>query len=207
MRRSLPIGLHIPGDTVLHRLSPGPKLSALMVLSIAIVASPGPIVPVIAFVLAVIVARWVGISRRALIDTLRPLALVMAVAVSYQLWAQGWPKAVEVLATVLGLVVAASIVTATTAMDEMLDAIVRWLGPFRRFGVNPDVVALTFSLMLTSIPTVFTIFGETRDAAVARGMGRSPRATLSPAAVRVVAHAYSTGDALHARGITDPECD
>lgn len=203
MRRSLGLGLFVPGDTVLHRLPPGPKLLGLFVLSIVVVAASGPWLPVGVFVVAVAVALYVGIPRRTLVATLRPLALIMLVAVGFQWWTKGWEAALEVFATVLALVVAASILTATTATDEMLDAIVRWLGPFRRFGVNPEVVALSFSLVMTSIPTLFTIFAETRDAAVARGLGRSPRATLTPTAIRVVAHAYATGDALHARGILD----
>lgn len=203
MRRSLGLGLFVPGDTVLHRLPPGPKVLGLFVLSIVVVAASGPWLPVGVFVVAVGVALHVGIPRRTLVATLRPLALIMLIAVGFQWWTRGWEAALEVFATVLALVVAASILTATTATDEMLDAIVRWLAPFRRFGVNPDVVALSFSLVMTSIPTLFTIFAETRDAAVARGLGRSPRATLTPAAIRVVAHAYATGDALHARGILD----
>lgn len=209
MRRSLGLGLFVPGTTVLHRLPPGPKVIGLVVLSVVVVASHGPWLPVGVFTAAAVVAVLVGIPWRTLVRSLRPIALIMVIAVGFQWWTRGWETALEVLATVLALVVAASILTATTAMDQMLDSIVRWLGPFRRFGVNPDVVALSFSLMMTSIPTLFTIFAETRDAAVARGLGRSPRATLTPAAVRVVAHAYATGDALHARGILDdpPEGD
>ena len=205
MRRSLGLGLFVPGDPVLHRLSPGPKLLALVVLSIVTVAAAGPWFPVGVFVVAVAVALWVGIAPRTLAATLRPLALVMAIAVSFQWWMNGWQMALEVFATVLALVVAASVLTATTATDELLDSIVRWLGPFRRFGVRPEVVALAFSLVMTSIPSMFTIFGETRDAANARGLGRSPRATLTPVAIRVVAHAYATGDALAARGILDDD--
>ncbi|MCD9154226.1 energy-coupling factor transporter transmembrane component T family protein [Aeromicrobium duanguangcaii] len=209
MRRSLGLGLYVPGDTVLHRLSPGPKLLGLLVLSIGVVAARGPWLPVGVFVVAIATARWVGMSPRTLAAALRPVAIVMVVAVGFQWWMNGWQLALEVFATVLALVVAAAILTATTPTDEMLDSIVRWLGPFRRFGVNPEVVALAFSLVMTSIPTLFTIFGETRDAANARGLGRSPKATLTPAAIRVVAHAYATGDALHARGILDDpdECD
>ena len=41
------------------------------------------------------------------------------------------------------------------------------------------------------------------EAARARGLGRHPRAYLTPFVIRVVARAHETGDALHARGITD----
>ena len=42
---------------------------------------------------------------------------------------------------------------------------------------------------------------ESRDAARARGLERSPRAVVVPAAVRMVGHARATGEALAARGL------
>ena len=71
------------------------------------------------------------------------------------------------------------------------------------FRSDADAVALAFSLMIRAIPTTIAIADETRDAAVARGLERSPRARLTPLVIRVVAHARATGDALQARGIGD----
>ncbi len=86
----------------------------------------------------------------------------------------------------------------------MLDAIIRGLGPFRRIGVNPERVALAFSLMIRADPRrSLEIAHETRAAAKARGLERNPRALLTPMVIRTVAHAYETGAALHARGIGD----
>jgi biotin transport system permease protein len=64
-------------------------------------------------------------------------------------------------------------------------------------------VALTFALAMRAIPGTIEIAQETRDAARARGLGKHPRAFLSPFVIRVVARAYETGDALAARGIGD----
>ena len=72
-----------------------------------------------------------------------------------------------------------------------------------RHRVDPEAVALAFSLTLRAIPTTIAIADETRDAAVARGLERSPRARLTPLVIRVVAHARATGEALQARGIGD----
>ena len=57
--------------------------------------------------------------------------------------------------------------------------------------------------MITSIPRISAIAAETRDAARARGLGRSPRAYLTPMAIRTVAHANLVGEALAARGLGD----
>ena len=70
--------------------------------------------------------------------------------------------------------------------------------------MKPESVALAFSLMLRAAPGTLELAGETRDAARARGLERSPRARLVPLVLRVVARARASGEALHARGVTDP---
>jgi biotin transport system permease protein len=95
------------------------------------------------------------------------------------------------------------VLTVTTPVDEVLDAITRALRPLRRLGVDPEKVALAFSLVLRAIPTTVAIADETRDAARARGLERDPRARLTPLVLRVVAQARATGEALHARGLGD----
>ena len=58
-------------------------------------------------------------------------------------------------------------------------------------------------LFLRSVPVLVHVVGEARYAARARGLDRSPRAVVVPAAVRMVGHARTTGDALAARGLGD----
>ena len=88
-------------------------------------------------------------------------------------------------------------------MNAILDALIRWITPLRRIGVDPDRVALTIGLAIQALPGTVALALETRDAARARGLGSHPRAYLTPFVIRVVARAHETGDALHARGIGD----
>ncbi len=122
---------------------------------------------------------------------------------AFQWWIDGPAKAIETLVDLLALALAAIVVSATTSVNAMLDAIVRWVGPFRRVGVDPERVALTFSMAIGALPGTVTLALETRDAARARGLGRHPRAYVTPFVIRVVARAHETGDALHARGLGD----
>lgn len=192
-----------PGTTLLHRIPAGPKLGLLALLGVATVVVRGPWSAVGFLAFSLLLVAWVRIPWRAVLVSLRPLLLVVVLVTVFQVWQKGWPTAVHVVGDLLALVVASLVFTATTRIDAMLDAIVRGLGPFRRLGVNPEKIALAFSLMLGAIPGVMTIARETRDAAKARGLERSPRALLVPMAVRTVAQAYDTGAALHARGIGD----
>lgn len=197
------LGAHRPGSTLLHRVPAGPKLGLLAVFGILTVALPGPWPAVALLGLAVALAAWAEMPLRSTVRSLRPLLLVVVVVTVFQVWQQGWPTAVHVVAGLVASVLAALVFTATTAVDEMLDAITRGMGPFRRFGVNPERFALAFSLVLRAIPGIMEIAHETRAAAKARGLERNPRALLVPMAIRTVAQAYETGAALHARGIGD----
>ncbi len=130
------------------------------------------------------------------------MILVFAVFVAaLQWWWYGRDKAIETLVDLVALALMAIVVSATTPVNAMLDALVRWLRPLRRLGVDPDRVALTFALAIQALPGTVALALETRDAARARGVERHPRALLTPFVMRVVARAHETGDALQARGI------
>ncbi|VXB46688.1 energy-coupling factor transporter transmembrane protein EcfT [Aeromicrobium sp. 9AM] len=197
------VGNYRPGTTLLHRIPAGPKLGLLALFSLATVLVPG-MWPALGFLAAAIgLAAWVRMPLRSTVRALRPLLLVIVLATAFQVWQRGWPTAIHVVAGLLAVVIAALVFTASTSIDSMLDAITRGLGPFRRIGVNPERVALAFSLMIRAIPGVLEIAHETRAAAKARGLERNPRALLTPMVIRTVAHAYETGAALQARGIAD----
>jgi biotin transport system permease protein len=198
-----PLGAYRPGHTLLHRLPAGPKLGLLAAYGVATVVVRGPWSAVGFLAFSLLLVAWARMPVRPVLRALRPLLLVIAFVTAFQVWQRGWPTAVHVIGDLLALVIAALVFTGTTRVDAMLDAISRGLGPFRRVGVNPEKVALAFSLMIRAIPGILEIAQETRAAAKARGLERSPRALLVPMAIRTVAQAYETGAALHARGIGD----
>lgn len=198
-----PLGEYRPGTSVLHRLPVGAKLLGLVALSIVAVVWRG--VPTTAAVTGLAVLGCVvgGVPLRRAARSIRTVLLAMVLLAAYQVWQNGAERAFVVVGALLALVLLATVFTTTTAVEQMIDAITRWLEPFRRFGVRPELVALAFSLMIRGIPLTLEIAAETRDAARARGLERNPRAYLTPLVIRVVAHARATGDALHARGIGD----
>lgn len=198
-----PLGLYRPGTSVLHRARPGAKLAGLALLGVAAVALRGP-ESAVALLLGAVGLAAVG--RLPLIPTLRslvPILLTSAVLGAYQWWFRGPDAAVEVVADLLALVLAASVVTATTRADQMLDTLGAAARPLRHVGLRPELVALALGLMLRTIPALVQTWGEVRDAARARGLEREPRALLVPSALRTVARAHAVGDALAARGLAD----
>ena len=200
---SMTVGVFRPGTTVLHRLPVGAKLLGLAVLSVAIVVVRGPVSSV-AFLAAAVVLALVGRLDLALVARSLRTVLVLALVVALlQWWLFSLDQAVESLLDLVSLALLALTLTVTTAVTDTLDAVVRWLGPLRRLGVDPERVALTIGLAVQALPGTLALAQETRDAARARGLERSPRAYLTPFVIRVVARAHETGDALKARGIGD----
>lgn len=198
-----PAGLYRPGTSLVHRAPLGLRLGALAALGVAVVVlrGPWPALGVLAAVVALaVLARLAG---RATLRGLLPALLTALAVLVYQTWQRGWPVGVEVGADLVSVVLAATVVTATTRADVLLDAAVRVLGPLRRLGVDPEAVSLAISLMLRTMPALGELATQTRDAARARGLERSPRALLVPLAVRSVGRAKDVGEALAARGLGD----
>ncbi|WP_449278792.1 energy-coupling factor transporter transmembrane component T family protein [Leucobacter sp. GX24907] len=198
-----PLGAYLPGTSPLHRLRPGAKLLGLFgiaTLSIIFRSVPSAL---IVLAIGVSLALLAGLRPRELWRLTRRFAIVAVILFAFQWWQNGWEHGLAVVGTLFGLLLLASAVTASTAADDTVETITWALGPFRRFGAKPERVALAFSLVLRTIPTLLGVARETRDAARARGLERSPRAYLVPMALRTVAHAQHTGEALHARGVID----
>jgi biotin transport system permease protein len=197
------LGIHRPGDTFLHRRRAGTKLIGLMVASLVIVLVRGPLSALVFVGVGATLLLWSGARPGVTLRAMRGLLLMAALLGAWTAWQSGWPRAAEVVGDLVALVLLATTLTVTTPVDEVMDAVTHGLRPLRPLGVDPEQVGLAFSLMLRAIPSTLTLAGEARDAALARGLERSPRARLIPLVVRVVARARETGDALHARGVGD----
>lgn len=198
-----PLGLHHPGETLLHRLAPAPKLGLLAAVGVAVLLVRGPYGAGLVLTVVALVAVAARLPWRATVRALLPVLLTAGLVAAYQGWQRGPDVAVEVAADLVTVVLAATVVTSTTPADRLLDTITRAARPLRHVGLPPETVGLAVGLMLRSIPALVRSAVETRDAARARGLERDPRAVLVPAAVRAVGRARRTGDALAARGIGD----
>ncbi|WP_300680000.1 energy-coupling factor transporter transmembrane protein EcfT [Nocardioides sp.] len=201
---SMPLGVYRPGRTLLHRLPVGLKLGGLIVLSVLIVALHGLPSALIGFGVAIVLALIARLDLASTWRSLRMVLIVAVVAALLQWWWTSAERAVETLLDLVSLGLLALSLSTTTASTAMIDAIVRWISPLRRVGVDPDRVALTIGLAIQSLPSALQLATETRDAARARGL-RTPRAWLTPFVIRIVARAHETGAALQARGIGDDQ--
>lgn len=197
------LGLYLPGGSVLHRAPAATKLIGLILLAL----------------LSQLIGPWWGrclllalvcglyplarIDLRFALRQLRPLWWMLAAIGIAQAVFATWQLAVSVVVTITLLVLAAGLVTLTTTTTALSDVVVAVLGPFRRFGVNPERVGLLIALSIRAVPVVLGLAEQIRDAQRARGKTLSPRAFAVPLLVRALRHAQRMGDALTARGVDD----
>ena len=197
------LGLYRPGSSPLHRLAAGAKLLAMLAAGAGSVLLDRAWQVGAALAVVLLLYRVAGLTVRTALRQVRPLVWVVGFVAVFHLVVSGWERAVVFVGVITSLVLLAALVTLTTRTTDMVDAIVRGLGPLRRLGVQPERVGLLIALGIRSVPVVVALAEEVRDAQRARGLTASPRAFAVPLIVRSLRHADALGDALVARGADD----
>jgi biotin transport system permease protein len=195
------IQLYRPGASVVHRAPTGGKLVVLAAAALLLSLVPQTVGSIGVVLLGVCALyRVAGFPVRVLGSELwriRWLVPVLGVALAvFFSPLMAWINTGRVVA----LLLLASLLTLTTRMADLLDALHRVLRPLRRLGVDADAVAMTLSLTITMIPVVAGFADRVRDAHRARGVRMGVRAVV-PLLVLALRHADDVSDALVARGI------
>lgn len=192
-------GLYRPGHSRLHRASPGAKLLALALGGTLAVLIRAPFVMAAAFALALALFRLADLSLATALRQLRPALPVLAFLFAAQLWIADLPAALVVVLRLATLLLLAALVTLTTRVSDLTETLEWALGPFRRFGVDPEKVSLAISLAIRFLPALGTVLAEVREAQRARGLDRSVLALLAPLLVRTLKMADEVAEAIDAR--------
>ncbi|MFD6395765.1 energy-coupling factor transporter transmembrane component T family protein [Nocardia sp. NPDC060249] len=198
------IGLYCPGDSPLHRMPAGVKLALLLVSILAMtVFVRGPLGVLVAMALVVCLFALARVSWRVGFAQVRPVLWMTAIIGVFQLLTTSPSRAVVVCGVLLVSVALAALVTVTTRVTAMLDALTRALGPLRRVGVNPERVSLLLALAIRCVPLLAQIVHDVGEARRARGAAWSATALVTPVLVRALRTADAMGEALAARGVDD----
>ncbi|MDK8878522.1 energy-coupling factor transporter transmembrane protein EcfT [Corynebacterium sp. MSK008] len=201
MIRELPLGVYIPGDTWLHRLGAALKFVLLVVFIIAVTALPTqPWHASAALGLVALLYVWARIPARVAWRQLMPLLPVLLFLGVFMVWQNGVQSALTLLIGLLATIAAANLLTLTTPVEALMDALDRALAPLGRAG---ELTSLTIALTIRLIPLMLATANEVLDARKARGSGFSLRAFGTPLVIRSVRRARMIGEALMARGAVD----
>ncbi len=196
-------GVYRAGSSLLHRTPAGWKLVGLSAFTTALLLWRAPEAVLAGLVLVLLgyaVAGWGPPTALAQVWRLRWILLLL---VPFQWWTHGWRVTAVVVGTLVVAVAAAALVTLTTRVTDLLDALVTGLRPLRRLGLDPERAGLGLALAIRAVPVIGACAQEVSAARRARGLERSMRALAVPLVVRTVRHAQRTGDALAARGLDD----
>ena len=196
------LGIYRPRNTPLHNSSVGFKLALLLIAVVLVVVLNDPITSIGIAVACLLLLLSTAPPAKATLRGLALIALMAGATVIFQLWREEWARAIDTAADIVAISALALAITSSTPMEEVLDAISTCARPIRRI-LPPETLGLMFAMTLRAIPEAARLLVESRTAARARGLERSPRAVLIPAATRSVGFALQLGQALHARGIAE----
>jgi biotin transport system permease protein len=198
-----PLGLYVPGSSLVHRVPAGVKLLLLLVTGAASLLLDDPRQVLAALAVVVVLYTVAGLPARLLARQLKPLLWVGAFTAVFHVLVNGWQRAFVVVGVLAVLVLLAALVTLTTRTTDLVDAVVVACRPLRVLRVDAERVGLLIALGIRCVPVILGLAGEVRDAQRARGLAASPRAFAVPLLVRSLRHADALGEALTARGLDD----
>ena len=196
------LGAALGARTWLHRVRPGVKLAALAISTLiffwvtawwALAAG-----------LLVVLGLYASLGRPALarIALLRPLLPLLIVVVVLQALAADVSTATAVALRLLLLVLAADLVSMTTPMLAMMDAIAPLLRPLARLGLDDRRLGLAVALVVRFVPTLFEDWRRREEAWRARTGRRASIRLLAPWLNDLLRLADHVGEALDARGFS-----
>lgn len=202
--RSIPLGVYVDTDSPVHRL---PAIWKFPLLLVFIISGPlvarTPLVAVGLVVLVLVVYIIARIPARTAWNQWWPVLPVLLVLGVFQWWQRGLDLAVTTVAVIFSAVMAAMLLTLTTRLEALMDAVEKMLRPWARFGLPVETITLAISLTIRLIPLQLATVTDVLDARKARGAGFSVVAFGTPVLIRSIRRARNIGDALHARGAGD----
>jgi biotin transport system permease protein len=196
------IGVYVPGSSPLHRMGAGVKLVLLAASVIVVAMLPEWWMAAIALGVAVALFAVAGIPWRVAVRQLVPVLWILAIAAPLNAVFSGWESALAMSMRVSAFVALAAVVTLTTRVSAMLDAMQRALRPLGD-RVDADRIGLVLAMTVRAVPLMVEIVRAVLEARRARGAEGSIRAIAVPVVVRALQTADGMGEALIARGVDD----
>lgn len=193
------LGLYIKRNSPVHALPAGWKLAGLVAFSVLVCTLQGEIWSSAGLLAAICFWSLARLPLRMLIRAVLAVAPIILIIVIFHAWSGSPARAITVGSRILTLVIAASVITHSTRLSDMLDTLMGALKPLSRLGVNPALVSLAIALTIRFIPAIADDYREIRAARMARcGRGFSPT-LFGPLLVRMLRDADMIVQAIEAR--------
>ncbi|MDF5820067.1 energy-coupling factor transporter transmembrane protein EcfT [Corynebacterium felinum] len=204
MMKNVPLGVYVKKNTVIHRLPPIVKFGFL----ITYVIFTGIFVTTWQQAVACVALSTAGYIIAAIPPRITfsqlfpPLPLLITLGL-FQWWQLGWEPALRITLVIFSALLMAALLTLTTTVEAMMEALEKALRPMARFGLPVESIVLAISLTMRLLPLMLNTVHEVLDARKARGAGFSLVAFGTPVLIRSIRRARAIADALWARGVGD----
>jgi biotin transport system permease protein len=192
--------VYVPGDSIIHRASPGPKILALMVYAILLASIDTTLLLLLCVSAVPLLWSTAGLPWIALRQSLQPAVLILMMIFAFQVMVVGLVSAIHVVLTLGALIGAAALISATTRTDDMLDTVQRALMPLGRFGLPVKQVGFALVFVIRLIPFVSLTGRAALEARMARGASGNMLPAVVPTIIRLMRESDAMAEALVARG-------
>jgi biotin transport system permease protein len=198
------LGLYIERNSAIHALAPGVKMLVLALSAVALIAVDDW--RVLGAILAAVLALFAvaRLPAREVAAQLRPVLFLGLFFFVIHWLLVSWQSGLVTVLRFTILVSLAVLITLTTRISDMVDALESGLRPLRVLGVNPAKVSLMISLAMRFVPLLIDLVREIQAAQRSRGLERSVTAVAVPLIVKTLRMASVLTDAIDARGY-DPD--
>lgn len=194
------LGAFVPGASVFHRVGVGWKYLVLLVLVLPGMFALNPLVTVVSLGMSVACLAVARVGWRPFRLPWALLAMLTFLG-GHQYFFGTWQAAVVIIGNIVTALYASRLLMSTTPGAELIDALVTFVRPLRRVGLDPEQFALTVGLTIRSIPFIVGSFGAVQEALRSRGRTGNPFRAVTPVVIRAVRYAQETGESLAARGL------
>jgi len=198
------ISLYLAQKSWLHRLPAGVKLLSLAVISLLLYPVEQP--AILLGLLAVTLLAYVSLGSAALhqLLALKVLLPLFSLIFLLQWWSIGLAAAATLVMRMLTLILLANLITLTTRMDDMMDAVMPLFSPLRLLGIDTRRIAFAVTLLIRFIPVLMAVVSHLLDAWKARGGGRKLWRLAIPLTIQSIRLSDNVAEALAARGGISP---
>ena len=193
------IGLYIPRESALHRLSAGWKLLFLLLAGVLVFSLTDWRILLALLAGSLTLYGVARLGGQATWAQVRPSLWLLLFFLVFQGLLTTWEAGFITVLRFGVMILLGSLLTLTTRTSELLGTLERTLKPLARVGVNPAKVSLAISLTLRFIPVVVQTVQDVQDAQRARGIEKNAVALAVPVIIRTLKMADDVADAIDAR--------
>lgn len=224
--QGITVGQYFPGDSILHRLDPRVKITAVLLLSVAIFLPKGWIGYLAMTIFTLVSVRLAQVPLKMILRGLKPILIFLTITAVFNLFMtpgqtlfelgpltatrEGLILSLRTMLRLVLLVTIASLLTLTTSPIRLTDGLERMLRPLKPLGVPAHELALMMTIALRFIPTLAEEADRIMRAQMARGAELSRGSVMArvkgliPVLVPLFVAAFRRADelatAMEARG-------